>query len=216
MTKKTTIRRCGATRRRRVAWNSTREERREERREKTRLSSFLLRVTRRKSTKSLTAFAWFRRPSRRSMHRSLWRALFCRVVASLERGRALPPRGATVKQRASCRGSLVRRTTPALGVPAVRRTRLTRQSVSRERHRVRASDLVSDCCATGESANSFLIDAARPRRACFRDDERPQGHQPRGGMGFHAGTSPRDPPILPRARFPPRRVARARFPRERK
>ena len=141
--------------------------------------------------------------------------LFCRVVASLERGRALPPRGATVKQRASCRGSLVRRTTPALGVPAVRRTRLTRQSVSRERHRVRASDLVSDCCATGESANSFLIDAARPRRACVHDDERPQGYQPRGGMGLHAGTPPRDPSILPRARFPPRRVARARFPRER-
>ena len=149
--------------------------------------------------------------------RSQWRAFFAELsrASKLERGRALSPRGATVKQRASCRGSLVRRTTPALGVPAVRRTRLTRQSVSRERHRVRASDLVSDCCATGESANSFLIDAARPRRACFRDDERPQGHQPRGGMGLHAGTSPRDPPILPRARFPPRRVARARFPRER-
>jgi hypothetical protein len=37
---------------------------------------------------------------------------------------------ATVKQRASCRGSLVRRTTRVLGVPVVRRTRLTRQSVS--------------------------------------------------------------------------------------
>ena len=50
------------------------------------------------------------------------------------------------------------------------------------------------------------------RRACVRNDERPQGHQPGGGMGLHAGV-PRDPPILPQ--FPPPRGAPRPFPRER-